>query len=123
MRVGAFLIDFALILPFLILQSIFNRNGTSILGFLMSLIVLGISAYNRWYLGGLGQSFGKKTLGLTLIGERTGQPIGTLMAFLRELAHIVDSMICFVGYLFPLWDSKRQTIADKIVSTVVISKA
>jgi hypothetical protein len=35
----------------------------------------------------------------------------------------VDSIICFVGYLFPLWDPKRQTIADKIMTTVVTTKA
>ena len=42
------------------------------------------------------------------------------MAFLRDLAHFVDAVICYVGFLFPLWDSKRQTLADKIVSTVVV---
>jgi hypothetical protein len=24
------------------------------------------------------------------------------------------------GWLFPIWDAKRQTFADKIISTVVI---
>jgi len=33
-------------------------------------------------------------------------------------AHIIDGLICNIGYLFPLWDAKRQTIADKIMSTV-----
>jgi hypothetical protein len=32
----------------------------------------------------------------------------------------VDSIICYVGYLFPLWDQQRQTLADKIMSTVVV---
>ena len=89
----------------------------------MSVIILAIVVYNRWYLGGQGQSFGKKTLGLTLVKETTGQPIGFAMAFVRDLAHTVDSIICFVGYLFPLWDPKRQTIADKIMTTVVTTKA
>ena len=59
-------------------------------------------------------------LKLRLVSEETGQPIGMLMAFVRDICHIIDSIICFIGYLFPLWDSKRQTIADKIVKTVVI---
>jgi hypothetical protein len=42
------------------------------------------------------------------------------MAFVRDLCHIVDSLICYIGYLFPLWDAQRQTLADKIMSTVVI---
>jgi hypothetical protein len=32
----------------------------------------------------------------------------------------VDSVACFVGFLFPLWDAKRQTLADMIVKSVVI---
>ena len=35
-------------------------------------------------------------------------------------AHGVDAIICYVGFLFPLWDAKRQTIADKIMSTVCV---
>jgi uncharacterized RDD family membrane protein YckC len=80
-----------------------------------------LNGYNRWYLGGkTGQSWGKKALGLHLVGEQTGQPIGPGMAFVRDLAHIVDAIICYIGFLFPLWDAKKQTLADKIVKTLVI---
>jgi RDD family len=44
------------------------------------------------------------------------------MAFVRDLAHIIDSIICYIGWLFPLWDARRQTIADKIMSTVVVAE-
>ncbi len=82
---------------------------------------LGWTAYNRWYMGGTtGQSLGKKVLNLRLVSEDTGQPIGMLMAFVRDLCHIIDAVICYVGFLFPLWDAKRQTLADKIITTVVI---
>ena len=57
-----------------------------------------------------------------LIGEPTGQPIGAGMAFVRYLAHILDGLPCYLGYLWPLWDAKRQTFADKIMSTVVINQ-
>jgi hypothetical protein len=26
-------------------------------------------------------------------------------------------LICYIGWLFPLWDAKRQTIGDKIMTT------
>lgn len=55
-----------------------------------------------------------------LASEQTGQPIGVLMAFVRDICHFVDGVICYIGFLFPLWDAKRQTIADKIIGTVVI---
>jgi uncharacterized RDD family membrane protein YckC len=33
----------------------------------------------------------------------------------------VDSFF-LLGYLWPLWDDKRQTFADKICSTVVLDQ-
>lgn len=70
--------------------------------------------------GKTGYTIGKGIIGIKLIGESTGQPIGALMAFVRQLAHFLDSLLCYIGYLWPLWDDKRQTFADKILSTVVV---
>jgi uncharacterized RDD family membrane protein YckC len=116
-RVGAYLIDVA---PVLIVDLVLIRVsvGLSLLG---SLVALGWTIYNRWYLGGTtGQSIGKLALGIRLVSEETDQPIGMLMAFVRDICHFVDAIICYVGFLFPLWDAKRQTLADKIVKTIVI---
>jgi hypothetical protein len=33
---------------------------------------------------------------------------------------VVDAVIFCVGYLFPLWDAKRQTLVDKIITTVAV---
>jgi uncharacterized RDD family membrane protein YckC len=117
-RVGAYLID---IVPVWILIGIgvAAHNAGIYLVFLLAGIA--VTAYNRWYQAGkTGQSWGKKVLNMSLIGEQTGQPIGPGRAFLRDICHIVDSVICYIGFLFPLWDSKRQTLADKIMQTVVI---
>jgi uncharacterized RDD family membrane protein YckC len=117
-RVGAYLVE---TLPPLIVFYIFVfAVHVVILDFVVYLAFLAYVIYNRWILGGQGQSIGKKVLGMTLLSEETGQPIGTLNAFLRDICHIIDSIICYVGYLFPLWDPKRQTIADKIMKTVVV---
>jgi uncharacterized RDD family membrane protein YckC len=117
-RVGAYLID---IVPAFIVEIIGIASHTTVLLLLGFLIALGITIYNRWIQAGkTGQSWGKKALGLKLISESTGQPIGAGMAFARDLCHILDSLACYIGWLFPLWDSKRQTFADKILSTVVV---
>lgn len=71
--------------------------------------------------GRTGYSIGKGVLGIKLINEGTGQPIGAGMSFLRQIVHLVDQ-ICYIGYLWPLWDSKRQTFADKIMGTVVLNE-
>jgi hypothetical protein len=43
------------------------------------------------------------------------------MGVVRHFAHIIDSLICYIGWLFPLWDAQRQTIADKLVKTLVVA--
>ena len=42
--------------------------------------------------------------------------IGTAPVLVARL----DSLVCYLGFLFPLWDAKRQTFADKIIHTVVV---
>jgi uncharacterized RDD family membrane protein YckC len=117
-RVGAYLID---IVPVWILIGIGVAAHNAGIYFVFLLAGIAVTAYNRWYQAGkTGQSWGKKVLNMSLIGEQTGQPIGPGRAFLRDICHIVDSVICYIGFLFPLWDSKRQTLADKIMQTVVI---
>ncbi|MBF6133997.1 RDD family protein [Nocardia otitidiscaviarum] len=70
--------------------------------------------------GTTGQTPGKKMLGIRLVGETTGQPIGFGTAFIRKICHAADSFACYIGWLWPLWDEKRQTFADKIMKTVVV---
>jgi uncharacterized RDD family membrane protein YckC len=70
--------------------------------------------------GTTGSSIGKSILKFKVVSEKTGQPIGFGMSIVRQLAHIIDGAICYIGYLFPLWDAKRQTIADKIMTTICL---
>ena len=83
------------------------------------LVAFAIQLWNRWVKQGrTGQSVGKKAMSLYLVDERTGNPIGAGMAFVRDLAHVLDGLL-YLGYLWPLWDAKKQTFADKLVGTVV----
>jgi len=71
--------------------------------------------------GSTGQSWGKQVAHTRLIDEWTGQPLGAGKAFLRLLAHFLDSAPCYLGWLFPLWDRpKRQTFADKMMHSIVV---
>lgn len=89
-------------------------------------VLLGIAAvswlfHNRYVRAGrTGQSLGKSALRIRLVDERTWGPIGTGRALARDLAHVIDGLSCYVGYLMPLWDRRRQTIADKLARTVVV---
>ncbi len=124
-RVGAYLIDAAPIIAvwivFEILAVAVGSVAFAVILYLLAAVgSIGYGVWNRWILGGQGQTIGKKQLKIKLVSEETGEPIGTLNAFIRDICHIVDEVICYVGFLFPLWDPKRQTLADKIMKTIVI---
>jgi len=70
--------------------------------------------------GTTGSSLGKSVMKFKVVSEVTGQPIGFGSSVVRFLAHFIDAAICFIGFLFPLWDAKRQTLADKILTTVCL---
>ena len=70
--------------------------------------------------GTKGQSPGKALIGLKVVDSRTGQLIGGGMGFVRGLAGLINSLACYIGWFWPLWDDQRQTFADKIISTVVL---
>lgn len=87
------------------------------------LLVLGFFIWNICIRQGqTGYTIGKSMIGIKLVKESTGQPVGAGLAFVRYLCHIFDSLPCYLGWLWPLWDAKRQTFSDKIVSTVVIDR-
>ena len=70
--------------------------------------------------GRTGYSLGKTVVGIRLVKVSTGQPMGAGLCFVRQLAHYVDSLVCYLGWFWPLWDSRNQTLADKIMNTVVV---
>lgn len=85
------------------------------------LLAVVFAVWNYGYRQGItGSSIGKSIMRFKVVGEATERPIGFGRSVLRQFAHIVDGLIFNVGYLFPLWDAKRQTIADKIMSTVCL---
>lgn len=90
----------------------------------MWLALLVGSAYLVWNYGyrqgTTGSSIGKSVIKFKVVSENTGQPVGFGMSVLRQAVHLIDLTICGIGYLFPLWDAKRQTLADKILSTVCL---
>lgn len=108
----------------------FCRADASTVGRVSALAVFPLLAlaYLIWNLGyrqGVtGCSIGKSIMGFQLIGEKDGRPIGFAMSLLREFGHLLLLAACgllwFVAVLYPLWDAKRQTVPDKIMSTVCV---
>ena len=118
-RVIAYLIDIGLLIPLIVVEIIF-ASVSSALGFLMYLVVLAAALYFGYLNGATGQSPGKALTGLKVVKESNGQVIGGGLGVIRQFAHFLDSLICLLGYLLPLVDSKKQTLADKVMGTVVL---
>ncbi|MGW4246062.1 RDD family protein [Nocardia sp. NPDC004722] len=144
-RVGAYLIDYLIVfVPAMILYFIAGAAGTSkvecttsstydvnctgggmnAFGYILMLLAFAVSfggsLYFAYMEGTTGQTIGKKTVGIKLIRESDGQPVGFGLAFGRRLLHVIDALPCYIGFLWPLWDDKKQTFADKIVNTTVV---
>ncbi|KAB2351015.1 RDD family protein [Actinomadura rudentiformis] len=126
-RAGALIIDWLVVgaLPGIIyfIGYIMLLNGSGVGALLAFIGFIGIIAGGLWLTyqeGTTGQTIGKRQMGIRLVGAQSGQPIGFGMAFLRRLAHAADSFACYIGYLWPLWDERKQTFADKICNTYVV---
>jgi uncharacterized RDD family membrane protein YckC len=71
--------------------------------------------------GSTGQAWGHQAAGVRIVDANTGQPIGTGRAVGRYFATILSGLPCLLGFLWPLWDSKKQTFHDKIVNTYSVT--
>ncbi|RJQ71599.1 RDD family protein [Pseudonocardiaceae bacterium YIM PH 21723] len=123
-RFLAYIIDALLtaipILLFVLIDVLVGVVGISLLGYLAG---IGFHIYNRWVLQGqTGQTVGKKLMKIITLAESTRQPLGVGMTVLRELVGngILNTIVCGlpIGFLWPLWDDKKQTWADKIASSL-----
>lgn len=98
-----------------------SGTGWLTAGLVTLLVVVVWTVLNRWWWQGrTGHSLGKRALGLTLLGDWTRAPVGMAHVALRDLVHALDD-VTVIGYLWPLWDPRRQTLADKLTRTVVTS--
>lgn len=70
--------------------------------------------------GKKGQSLGKKVVGIKVVKNADGQVLGAGSGFLRWLMSYLLGNLCFINYLWPLWDNQKQTWHDKVVSSVVL---
>jgi uncharacterized RDD family membrane protein YckC len=85
------------------------------------LAIIGYGVWNFGYRQGkTGASIGKSVLHLRVVDVASGEPIGFVRSVIRQFAHVLEPLSLGLGYLWPLWDAKRQTFADKLASTVCV---
>lgn len=105
----AFLIDFVIIALVAIALPPHNGKPFWLLWHLSTIICVW-----RWQ-----RTPGKRLLGLRIV-RVDGRPVGLVTAGLRSLALWVSLLPFGLGFLWSLWDPKRQCFHDKLAETIVI---
>jgi Mce-associated membrane protein len=78
-----------------------------------------LTMVNRWVLPTTkGWSLGRALVGAVVV-RSDGAPVGVGRLMCRDLAHLLDTISVFVGWLWPLWDPRRRTFADLLLHTEV----
>jgi uncharacterized RDD family membrane protein YckC len=93
--------------------------GLGIIGGVLLVMVLSI-AYLPWFWAHGGQTPGMKMLRLRVVRDRDGGPVGGGQAILRLVGYWVSGAFMYLGFIWILFDARRQGWHDKIAGTVVI---
>ncbi len=127
-RLGAFLLD-ALAAVWLVLlvalaSSLVGAVSESVAGVVstvgyLGVLVLGVRDHVVVQ-GRTGQTLGKRRVGIRVLRLAGARPPGPALALGRLVAHLLDTWSLGLGWLWPLWDRRGQTFADKICHTVVV---
>lgn len=63
---------------------------------------------------------GKLLLNCAVVNLKTGKALGFWRSVLRYFAYLASVLTLGLGFLWILWDAKRQGFHDKIAGTVVV---
>lgn len=82
-------------------------------------VSLVLVAVNRWWLPtATGWSLGRAAVGIVVV-MRDGSPPSVFRLMARDVLHLLDTAALLVGWLWPLFDSRRRTFADLLARTEV----
>lgn len=96
-----------------------TSTTSAIAGFLM---LAGIVGFLLLYclMASRGGSLGQRATGIRIVDARTGERVGAWRIFGRRLASYLSAIPCYLGFLWPLWDQRKQAWHDMIAKTVVV---
>ncbi|MCW2542149.1 MAG: hypothetical protein JWN95_3874 [Frankiales bacterium] len=119
-RLGALILDTLIIgVPLAIIFAIAgldSRGAQSPIEIVVAILYFG-------YMNGvLGQTLGKRVLGIRVQDENTGAPIGFGKGALRYVVLAVTGLICTLGYWTPFFDGAKRNRGwhDKSVTSIVV---
>jgi len=91
-----------------------STNGASSL---LSIVIS--AAYFIGLIGSSGMTLGGRVLGVRVV-DRDGQQPSYGTAAIRWIGSYISGIILLIGYLMAFWDSKRQTLHDKMAGTYAV---
>ena len=114
-RLIAVIVDgLILLIPNIIIYAIFDGILDSLLRIVLT------AAYLIYFWTSSGATPGKAAMGLKVVSSDGGGIITPGTAVLRYIGTIISAIPLLLGYLWVLWDPKREAWHDKIAGTKVI---
>jgi uncharacterized RDD family membrane protein YckC len=121
-RLLAYLIDlfwlFPLFLVLMLVASLVNGGTMSAGGELMANIIAALVVITFW--AQHGATPGKRVLGLVIVDAATGGPVPIGRLVLRYVGYVVSAIPFCLGYLWMIWDARKQGWHDKMAGTLVV---
>ena len=120
-RVVAFVIDWAILY---ILDIVSFATGSAAFRGIVGLIIFAVALYFCYLTGSVGQTPGKKIMGVKVVDNTTGQTIGFWRALGRAIVQGLCNIVCFAGFWSAWLDSSSGLYRgwhDKALNTRVIS--
>lgn len=118
-RLGAYCIDYTIVLILLIIILMFFENNWSESTY--GLVITGIFIlYNTYFLSSGSTTPGKSLLNLSVVNYKDGSYLTGLQALKRAILQILSTLFFGIGYWNMGKDEKKQTFHDKNSGTVVI---
>lgn len=82
-------------------------------------ILVGIIYFVYFWTRQQGQTLGHKVLKIRVVRE-DGKPIDITTAVIRYIGYIVSGVVIGLGFLWVIWDAKKQGWHDKMAGTIVV---
>lgn len=137
-RILAYWVDFLILFPIgLTIQQMFGANpfamfqyetleqlqkaqqsGTNTIPTLISLAI-GLAYFLIMWVNYDGATPGKRLMAIKIV-KSDGSKLSYPAAFLRYIGYFVSAFVFGLGYLWMIWDKKKQAWHDKIAGTVVV---
>jgi uncharacterized RDD family membrane protein YckC len=97
-----------------------GMNSPLLLGHVLVYVFLGMAYFTHFH-GAGGQTPGKALLKLQVV-RVTGESLTYRIAFVRWIGSVISRIPCYLGFLWVVFDGRKQGWHDKLAGTLVVLK-